>query len=321
MGSETTRLEEIGFYTLEDARVEQASSTSPMWRTEVLITRACNFNCPYCRHVGAHKSIDEVKYLIDLWSETGLKNIRFSGGEPTLLPDLEATVRYARQKGAVRVAVSTNGSAAWSLYERLIEAGVDDFSVSLDACCASEGDKMAGGIYGAWNSVVENIQKLSARVYTTVGVVITPETAPQLTETVMFAHGLGVSDIRIITAAQWDGEIIINIPQKVLDQHPILQYRINHLRNGRHVRGIQSSDANRCGLTVDDSAVMGNNHYPCIIYMREGGEAIGGIGPNMRAERIKWSKNHDTHCDPICKASCLDVCIDYNNKFKESHDA
>jgi len=313
------RLEEIGFYTLEDARVEQASNSSPMWRCEILVTKKCNFNCPYCRHVGAHKSLEEVKSLIDLWAETGLRNIRFSGGEPTLHPDLEAMVAYARQKGALRVAVSTNGSAAWELYKRLTAAGVDDFSVSLDACCASEGDKMAGGIYGAWEKVIDNIRRLSGRVYTTVGIVVTPETADKLTETVMFAHDLGVHDIRVITAAQWDGKIKLAIPQGVLDEHPILAYRIANIINGRSVRGIQPEDSDRCGLITDDSAVMGDEHFPCIIHMREGGKAIGKVGPNMRQERVEWAKTHDTHSDPICLKNCLDACVEYNNKFAERH--
>jgi hypothetical protein len=176
---------------------------------------------------------------------------------------------------------------------------------------------MAGGVYGAWEQVVTSIRRLAAEVYTTVGIVITPETADKLTETVMFAHGLGVADIRIITAAQWDGKIKLAIPQSVLDQHPILSYRINNIIQGRSVRGIHATDSNRCGLATDDSAVMGNYHYPCIIHMREGGEPIGEVGPNMRAERVKWAETHDTHTDPICKKNCIDVCVDYNNKFRD----
>lgn len=62
-------------------------------------------------------------------------------------------------------------------------------------------------------------------------------------------------------------------------------------------------------------AVNQGLHYPCIIYMREGGKAIGKVGDNMRAERKAWYENHDTHCDPICKKNCLDVCTEYNTRF------
>ena len=73
----------------------------------------------------------------------------------------------------------------------------------------------------------------------------------------------------------------------------------------------------RCGLVLDDMAVMGNKHYPCIIYMRESGNPIGTIGPNMRNERLNWYKTHDCTLDPICSKNCLDVCVHYNKKFQD----
>jgi hypothetical protein len=38
-----------------------------------------------------------------------------------------------------------------------------------------------------------------------------------------------------------------------------------------------------------------------------------------REERKTWFENHDTLKDKICKENCLDVCIDYNNKWREYH--
>jgi hypothetical protein len=64
-------------------------------------------------------------------------------------------------------------------------------------------------------------------------------------------------------------------------------------------------------------AVAGQFHFPCIIYLREGGNPIGKVGPNMRQERKVWAENHDCHKDPICNRMCLDVCVDYCNKIKE----
>lgn len=123
----------------------------------------------------------------------------------------------------------------------------------------------------------------------------------------------------MIPAAQ-DGERLadVSVDQETLTRFPILQYRIQNLRSGRPVRGLHSADSHRCGLVLDDMAVMGSQHYPCIIYMREGGAAIGSVGPNMRRERAKWCARHDTHADPICRKNCLDVCVDYNNKWASS---
>lgn len=311
-------LEQIGFYTLSDQRAANASTTSPLQRCEMILTGACNFKYPYCRQVGQHMTYELAASIVRAWALDGLRAIRFSGGEPTLWPNLVQLVVYARSLGIERVAVSTNGSAPRLKYDRLIDAGVNDFSVSLDACCAEDGDKMAGGIKGAWDTVVENIRYLSSRVYTTVGVVLTPDNAASINGIIAFADSLGVSDIRVIPAAQCASSLEgLGIEQRFLDKYKILAYRVGNLEAGRRVRGMERWDARRCGLVLDDMAVMGGNHYPCIIYMREGGKPIGGVCGNMREQRAKWFQEHDTYQDPICSANCLDVCVEYNNTFRE----
>jgi MoaA/NifB/PqqE/SkfB family radical SAM enzyme len=314
----TVALEDIGFYTLSDARVKQAGVNSPLWRCELVLTARCNFKCPYCRHVGGKDlPFDKAASVIRLWGEQGLKNIRFSGGEPTMYPRLLDLVRLSKLAGIDRIAVSTNGSADIELYKDLFYHGVNDFSVSLDACCAADGDQMAGGIEGAWQTVVDNIREMSTFTYVTVGVVLTEQNAPRVNDIIRFADSLGVADIRVIPAAQ-DGAWLkdIWVDQELQDRHPILKYRVTNVQNGESVRGLLQSDSARCGLVMDDMAVMGNKHYPCIIYMREKGQPIGTVGPNMRSERAVWSLNHDTHDDPICSKNCLDVCRDYNNRYR-----
>ena len=327
------KLEQIGFYTLSDDRAKNASVNSQMKRCEMIITEYCNFHCPYCR--GLDKSIygnrrvkqlsfEEIKRNIDLWCEgvLPLENIRFSGGEPTLHKNIVEIVAYAKLKGIKRIAISTNGSNKWELYEKLIEVGCNDFSISLDACCSSEGDKMAGGVVGAFNIVVDNIKKISAKTYVTVGIVLTPDNIMETVGIVSYAHSLGVSDIRVITAAQWNERVeeFNKIPTEFLNNHPILKYRIDNFRNGKDIRGIKETDSHKCALVLDDSVIAGDFHFPCVIYIRERGNPVGKVGSNMRQERLKWYKTHNTFKDPICKKNCLDVCVNYNNKFMEFHN-
>jgi molybdenum cofactor biosynthesis enzyme MoaA len=160
------KLKEIGFYTLEDSRAKNVSIRTPLWRCELLLTTRCNFKCPYCRGVKPEfrgdLSYGEAAQIVKLWANHGLKNIRFSGGEPTLWPRLADLVKYARDCGIERVAISTNGSASFSKYVELLEAGVNDFSISFDACCSATGDVMAGK-EGAYNIVVRNIKVLSLK--------------------------------------------------------------------------------------------------------------------------------------------------------------
>lgn len=313
------KLEEIGFYTLCDDRVKHLSPHSPMWRCEIILTERCNFRCGYCRGLRedcrGDMSFQQAHYVVGAWAAQGLKNVRFSGGEPLIWKDLPLLVSSTQFMGVERIAISTNGSFPFEKYRDLVNLGANDFSVSLDACCAADGGRMAG-VKKGWERVPENIRRLSEITYVTVGIVLTDDNAPNVVDIIKFAHDLGVADIRVIPAAQ-AGKLIEGvetIPQDILDAHPILAYRVKNILAGKPVRSIQEYDSHRCYIPIDDSCVAGNYHFPCVIYMREQGDPIGKVGPGMRTDRIAWSEQHNSFEDPICQANCLDVCVDHNNK-------
>lgn len=317
------RLERIGFYTLSDERARTTSVNSSLQRCELILGGSCNFRCGYCRGLSPYAnrtlSLQEAKNIVRKWASHDLKNIRFSGGEPTLWPGLTELVRYTVNKNVRRIALSTNGSANPDDYIALVEAGVNDFSVSLDACCAATGDIMSGRA-GSWPRIVESIKTIAETgTYITVGVVVNERNVQELRGIIEFAKGLGVSDIRIISAAQDNSRLIV--PEVDSDKdYPILYYRLLNMNQfARNVRGIQSYDSHRCKLVLDDMAVANKSHFPCIIYMREGGAPIGSTEQtmrNVRRQRKAWFETHDTYADPICRRNCLDVCIDYNNRCR-----
>lgn len=317
-------LNNIGFYTLTDERAKNKHTN--LERCEMIVTSFCNFQCPYCRGVKAYSRdcngnlpLSDAIHVLNDWIDCGLKNIRFSGGEPVLYPYINDLVKMSKQGNINRIAISSNGSLERKKYVALLESGANDFSISLDACCAEDANKMAGR-KGYFDNVISNIEYLSSKTYVSVGIVLTEETEKSLYEVVMFAHNLGVSDIRIISAAQYNGNLsnLDKISNEILEAHPILKYRVNHLLNGKNVRGISNHDSNRCYLVKDDSVVSGKWHFPCVIHMREGGEPIGSIYGNMQEERNQWSNNHNTHNDPICVKNCLDCLVDYNNMYEKN---
>ncbi len=324
------KLEDIGFYTLEDERAKNSCVTSPLWRNELIITSRCNFKCPYCRGTNingkqADMSYEDIKTVIDFWANENTQNIRLSGGEPTIHPQILDIVKYIKLKckSIKHIAISTNGFSNIELYRELINNGVNDFSISLDACCSSVGDMMTGGVKGAWNKVVENIKIISSLTYVTVGMVFSLDNAKDMRDSIIFAHDLGVADVRIISAAQWNCFDVfknLQLPNEIIDAHPILAYRISNFANGRNVRGITSADSHKCGLLIDDMIVKGDYHYPCVIKMREGCSPIGKItDKDVRLDRYKYFCEHDCYNDEICKKNCLDVCVDYNNRYEQYH--
>lgn len=315
------KLENIGFYTLSNHRAKNVSWTSDLQRCELILTDKCNFNCAYCRGVKKELtgdlSMNDATHIVDLWAAGGLKNIRFSGGEPTLWPWLDFLVQYAKSKKCIEhIALSTNGSASIKTYQELIDAGVNDFSISFDACCSATANVMAG-TNARYDHIQEVIKYISARTYCTVGVVLDERNMNELNNIIHSADSLGVSDIRIIPSAQYNKKLNVNVKSK----HPILKYRINNMKHGRHVRGLHANDCHKCHLVKDDMVILHNEHFPCVIYMREQGKSIGTIEnktiQQIRNERKLWFENTDCFNDLICQKNCLDVCIDYNNKVEE----
>jgi molybdenum cofactor biosynthesis enzyme MoaA len=316
-------LSNIGFYTLTDTRALNSSVVSPLWRCELILTNRCNFNCTYCRGLKKQDQRDlsftEAKLIVKMWASENLQNIRFSGGEPTLWPGLINLVKYSKFCNIKRIAISTNGTANFDFYYKLYKSGVSDFSISLDACCASTADTMSGK-KGLYKKIISNIKELSKLTYVTVGVVLTDTNIRELPKIINLASELGVSDVRIITAAQDNNRIKdLKLPQNILNKYPILAYRYKNIISGRHVRGLTKNDTKHCPLVLDDMAIVNNVHYPCIIYLREHGEPIGDIEDydikRIRQERLNWFKTHDCYEDYICNKNCLDVCIDYNSKW------
>jgi len=315
------KLDDIGFYTLSDERARTVSWDSPLKRCELILTDRCNFACVYCRGIAKELrgdlTLSQAKEVIDIWASGNLENVRFSGGEPTIWPDLIELVRYTRTFPCFKhIAISTNGSASLAFYEELIKAGVNDFSISLDACCAKTATAMAGKPF-QFEHLTSIIEALSKLTYVSVGVVLDGQNDTELAEIIELATNLGVQDIRIIPSAQSDHFLKVDVDTDL----PILKYRIQHLREGRHVRGIQPHNCRKCHLVKDDMVVLHGEHFPCVIYMREQGPSLGTVYgktlAQIREERKAWFDKTDTLDDPICHKNCLDVCIDHNDRVEE----
>lgn len=320
-------LNEIGFYTLSDERVEKSlkfPTSSFLQRCELIVTDKCNFKCQYCRGVRpdiqGELSFMDACHIINIWANGCIENIRFSGGEPTIWGPLVDLVSYTKNKckHIKHIAISTNGSAPLEYYKQLIDAGVNDFSISFDACCSSTADNMAG-VNSKFENICNNIKELSKLTYVTVGVVLDDRNISELENIIDLATSLGVHDIRIIPSAQ-DNRKLSEL--NIQTNYPILKYRLNNITMNKPIRGLcENVDSNKCRLLYDDMVIAGQYHFPCIIYMREYGNPIGTIKNKelieIRNERYEWVQNHDCFKDPICRKNCLDVCVDYNNKMED----
>lgn len=112
----------------------------------VSITDRCNYRCVYCRDGNggirfSELSMEEHLRLIRVFASLGIEKVRITGGEPLLqrfLPEMIRRLRELRRSfGAVGrpldLAVTTNGHLLAELAGRLLDAGLNRITVSMDA--------------------------------------------------------------------------------------------------------------------------------------------------------------------------------------------
>ncbi len=102
---------------------------------QIIPIRRCNLACTYCNEYDKDSPpvpLDEMLRRIDKLCELGTGIITFSGGEPTLHPDLDLLIQRARQGEAI-VTIITNGYLLTpDRIKRLNAAGLDYLQISID---------------------------------------------------------------------------------------------------------------------------------------------------------------------------------------------
>jgi len=126
------------------------------------ITRACNLRCVHCYANAVGQSSDEELTteqgysLIEDLADYKVPVILFSGGEPTLRPDLLKFARFAADKG-IRAVVSTNGTLIdEKMAIQLKDAGIAYAGISIDGL-EKVNDRFRG-VKGAFKAAVRGIE-------------------------------------------------------------------------------------------------------------------------------------------------------------------
>lgn len=216
---------------------------------ELTLTNACNLKCIYCSdqelciRQGRDKSFDIqiLKKLFDDLSKGGTKGVTFEGGgEPTLYPDFEEAVLYAKKQG-LAVGLITNGTM------RLSETILREFEwirVSLDASTATEYFELK--CVDCFEKVISNIG-FYAKYCKTVGVgyVVTKKNLSQIEILVMRIRKLGAAYIQM---------------RPVVDCEELYP-------NGEDLSYLKFYQTAQFGVIIDgmfENAESGNHGLPCV---------------------------------------------------------
>jgi len=163
------------------------------------VTRQCNNRCLFCcdrtfqdGHIFPR---DRAIATLEEGRRHGLENVVFSGGEPTLHPEILSLLEAAGELGYRRISLITNGRyfAYREACRRAVRAGMTTAVITLLSDRPEIHDHLCG-VPGAFAQSLRAVRNLVAMDPSLVSVVITvtrPVVA-HLPRIVRFLHGLGV---------------------------------------------------------------------------------------------------------------------------------
>jgi radical SAM protein with 4Fe4S-binding SPASM domain len=151
-----------GSCPISDVRLDTKETNPRLWtappRMDLAITYRCNNNCYFCytggpRKVAELNATDWKKILDKLW-DSGIPQVVFTGGEPTLREDLVELIDHARE---FVTGLVTNGRRLTNLARDLKRVDLDYVQVSLESHLSEIHDRMVG-VNGAWKETSDGIR-------------------------------------------------------------------------------------------------------------------------------------------------------------------
>jgi MoaA/NifB/PqqE/SkfB family radical SAM enzyme len=208
------------------AAVQTAAPFRPLM-VKIKLLWQCNLDCMMCDYWrngdSAPLPFDLVARTLDDLAALGCRKVHFSGGEPTLRPDLADIVAHARRL-KMRVTLTTNGTLLTrELSKQLVRAGLNSVCVSIDSPVRSVHDRMRG-VRGALKQTVTGVRELRRAAkqrgislpvrINTVVCKVNYDTLDRLPELV---HSLGAKSILLMPVDDPSGELLLN-------KHRLLDY-------------------------------------------------------------------------------------------------
>lgn len=135
----------------------------------LILTPQCNLRCIYCHNEGFEPERDsfsalpvpDLKKILTLLKQNGVKSVCISGGEPLLVPSFPDVLQTVIDIfGGSLVHVSTNGVFLDKYLDLMKDLGVARINVSCDAVDRTQYQHITGK--DCFDRVVENIDKAVA---------------------------------------------------------------------------------------------------------------------------------------------------------------
>lgn len=142
------------------------------------LTYGCNLRCLHCynpthRMLPHELTTQEVCSILDQIADLGVLNVTFTGGEPTIRPDIVQILRHARSRGLV-LQLLTNATRMTTPFATVLrEVGVSQVNVSIYGATESTYERMTG-IPGSYALFLQGLRCLAlSRIPVTVRMPVT----------------------------------------------------------------------------------------------------------------------------------------------------
>jgi len=163
------------------------------------ITRACNLRCVHCYENAGVKGKDELSTEealrgIDILADAGVLIMAFSGGEPTIRPDILRLIEHSSKRGMF-TAIATN-AIQFSSRKKVRDfqkAGLQFAQISLDGLNSETHDRFRG-VSGCFEKTVRGIKNCVAEgLFVEVATTATRFNYREIPDMIDFAEKLGVN--------------------------------------------------------------------------------------------------------------------------------
>ena len=331
---QAARIRDIRPYLLYPERI---GALDPIHRVTVFLTYKCNLECQYCKsiirsrsdlvqfpHRAASFTMEKFDRLLQSFAGTSVSHLHFTGGEAALIEDLPEMVGRAKDRG-----VSCTS-----------DSGLDEIRISIDADDPRMGAVLTGNSH-AWSRTIRTIKLLAEsrarnpKFFLIGNTVVTKRNRLHVGRIANFLASLGLSDLKLIAAAQEKDDLgnfpevgdIVRELETIIQEYPsgkfdLFRRKIHTVFDSSAIglEDVQPQKNWRCYLALTERTVDSVYYYPCSVYLREGGRAVGTIDEPADLQRQKiadFVNNGNCLSDPICLKYCLYCTKNFNTAANE----
>jgi radical SAM protein with 4Fe4S-binding SPASM domain len=173
---------------------------SAPYRMDLALTYRCNNDCAHCYN-GRPRDFPELdtahwKRVLDRLWQLGVPHVVFTGGEPTLRPDLPELIAHAESLGHI-TGVNTNARrlADEGYVRQLVDAGLDHVQITVESSSDAVHNEMVRST-GAFRQTIRGLQNaLASSLYVMTNTTMLRTNLATLPATLDFLADLGVPTI------------------------------------------------------------------------------------------------------------------------------